>query len=236
MESSTDDTMRIGELSKRTDVSVPLIKYYLREGLLAAGERAGAPNQAAYGTVHLRRLRLLRALVEEGGLSTASIKQVMATVDGPDPLVAALGAVQDAVTPASSLSETAETREAGITIAGLVEKLGWQVSPANPGWQSAVRVLGACRRLGHTELDTLLEPYAEAMSAVARQEAAALIDDSDRDGSVEGAVLAVVLGTSLLAALRTMAQEDASVRYLAPTRARAEDVDHQTETTTQEQS
>ena len=37
--------MRVAELSRRTDVSVASIKYYLREGLLPAGERTG-PNQA----------------------------------------------------------------------------------------------------------------------------------------------------------------------------------------------
>jgi DNA-binding transcriptional MerR regulator len=208
--------MRIGELSGRSGVGVPLIKHYLREGLLPAGERAGAPNQASYGPAHLRRLRLLRALVEEGGLSTAAIKQVMATVDGPEPLVAALGAAQDAVTPVAALPETPETRDADATVAALVARLDWRVGPANPGWQSAVRVLGASRRLGHDELDTLLGPYAEAMSAVARREAEVLIDESDRDGSVEAAVIAIVLGTHLLSALRTMAQEDASTRLLAP--------------------
>jgi DNA-binding transcriptional MerR regulator len=38
--------MRIGELSKVTGVPVPTIKYYLREGLLPAGELS-SPNQAA---------------------------------------------------------------------------------------------------------------------------------------------------------------------------------------------
>ena len=47
--------MRIAELSRRSGVSVPTIKYYLREGLLAAGERTG-PNQARYDEAHLRRL------------------------------------------------------------------------------------------------------------------------------------------------------------------------------------
>jgi len=31
--------MRIGELSRRSGVPVPSIKYYVREGLLPAGER-----------------------------------------------------------------------------------------------------------------------------------------------------------------------------------------------------
>ena len=37
--------MRIAELSQTTGVPVPTIKYYLREGLLPAGELT-SPNQA----------------------------------------------------------------------------------------------------------------------------------------------------------------------------------------------
>ena len=55
--------MRIGELSKAAGVPVPTIKYYLREGLLAPGELT-SPNQASYGEAHIRRLRLIRALVD----------------------------------------------------------------------------------------------------------------------------------------------------------------------------
>jgi DNA-binding transcriptional MerR regulator len=43
----TTDSMRIAELSRRSGVSVPTIKYYLREGLLPPGERT-SPNQALY--------------------------------------------------------------------------------------------------------------------------------------------------------------------------------------------
>ena len=40
--------MRIAELSSRSGTSIPTIKYYLREGLLPAGEATGR-NQADYG-------------------------------------------------------------------------------------------------------------------------------------------------------------------------------------------
>ena len=40
--------VQMAELSRITGVSVPTIKYYLREGLLALGEAIRA-NQALYG-------------------------------------------------------------------------------------------------------------------------------------------------------------------------------------------
>ena len=64
--------MRIGELSRRTGVPVPTIKYYVREGLLPAGQLT-SPNQASYDDAHERRLRLIRALLDVGGLKVAAI-------------------------------------------------------------------------------------------------------------------------------------------------------------------
>src|SRR6478752_4591497 len=57
--------MRISELAGATGVTVPTIKYYLREGLLSEGARTSA-TQAEYGEDHVRRLRVVRALIESG--------------------------------------------------------------------------------------------------------------------------------------------------------------------------
>ena len=52
--------MKISELSAQSAVSIASIKYYIREGVLAAGEPTAA-NQADYGEEHLDRLRLIRS-------------------------------------------------------------------------------------------------------------------------------------------------------------------------------
>ena len=75
--------MKIAELSSRSGTSVPSIKFYLREGLLPAGESTGR-NQAEYSDEHLHRLRLIRALMDVGGLSVAAARDVIAAVDTPD--------------------------------------------------------------------------------------------------------------------------------------------------------
>ena len=49
--------MRISELAAVTGVTIPTIKFYLREGLLPSGV-ARAANQADYDETHVRRLRL----------------------------------------------------------------------------------------------------------------------------------------------------------------------------------
>ena len=72
--------MRISELSASSGITVPTIKFYLREGLLAPGSPR-AVNQADYGEPHLHRLRLIRALSEIGGLRLREIRGVLAAID-----------------------------------------------------------------------------------------------------------------------------------------------------------
>ncbi|MEU6100953.1 MerR family transcriptional regulator, partial [Streptomyces flaveolus] len=72
--------MRLADLSKRSGVSTATIKYYLREGLLPPGRQVNATT-AAYGEEHLRRLRLVRALIQVGKVPVATAREVLGHVD-----------------------------------------------------------------------------------------------------------------------------------------------------------
>jgi len=50
--------VKISELSSRSGVPVATVKFYLREGLLAGGEKS-SQTQASYDASHLSRLRLI---------------------------------------------------------------------------------------------------------------------------------------------------------------------------------
>lgn len=93
--------MRLAELSRRSGAARSTIKFYLREGLLPAGEPKGR-NQALYGERHLERLALIRALREVAGLSLEVVARVTAELDralargwdaGADPIGEALRAI-----------------------------------------------------------------------------------------------------------------------------------------------
>jgi DNA-binding transcriptional MerR regulator len=93
--------VRINELAERSGVSAATIKYYVREGLLRGGDRAGY-NQVSYDESHLHRIRLLRALLGLGGLPVAVAKEVIAAVDDPERTVhSTLGEAQRAVSKTS---------------------------------------------------------------------------------------------------------------------------------------
>jgi hypothetical protein len=109
------------------------------------------------------------------------------------------------------------------TVAELVARRGWAVTPGNPGRRAAVDVLATLERLGGERVAGLVDVYAEAMEAVARHEVTAVVDPGDRERSVERVAIGIVLGGALVAALRGMAEESASARLLAPGPAPAED-------------
>lgn len=209
--------MRVGELSRRSGVSVASIKYYLREGLLPPGERTG-PNQADYGEEHVRRLRTIRALIDVGGLSVATTRDVLAAADDPElPLHQALG-LASATTTAAPPAGGAEHDEARATaerhLSELVAERGWSVSADSPAWAAAAEVLATYVRLGDDDLAAQLGLYARAMESVAEQEVAAVVDRGDRTRTVEGVVVGTVLGDALLAAVRRLAQQHCSRRLL----------------------
>jgi DNA-binding transcriptional MerR regulator len=219
--------MRISELRARSGVPLPTIKYYLREGLLPRGEPAG-PNQASYGEGHVRRLRLIRALLEVGGISVAAAKSVIDAIDSDLPVEHTFGIAQRAV------SEQVDPGSLGPDAVAAVDTVlaGWHVSPENPGRLSAARTLGAFAAAGQQDLRGWVQRYAEAALLVA----AADLDEVDaREGRQEKAELIVVgtaLGDALFSGLRRAAQEHVSVERYADTR--APEPDHRIPITSEE--
>ena len=203
--------MRISELSSRSSVPVPTIKYYLREGLLQRGELSG-PNQAAYGESHVRRLRLIRGLIEVGGISVAAAKTVIEAIDSDLPVEQTFGIAQRAVS--EEVDPASLDADAVAAVDAVLE--GWQVSAENPGRLAAARALSAFAAAGQRDLRGWVQRYAAAALLVA----AADLDEVDaRDGRLDKAELVVVgtaLGDALLSGLRRAAQEHVSAeRYFA---------------------
>ncbi|MEU6330127.1 MerR family transcriptional regulator [Streptomyces sp. NPDC047049] len=205
--------MRIGELARRTGVPVPSIKYYTREGMLPPGERI-SPNQVQYAASHIRRLKLIRALTEVGGLSIAAAAEVLAGIDSPGTTPQGmLGTAQSAVSKVAAERGTDEMWErAEREVAELVRRHDWAVRPENPGWRTLVQVVVAYHELDQSELLGLLDRYAQAAGSLAAAELAAFDGVPSLDAQIEGAVLGTVLGDTAMAALRRIAQEDVARR------------------------
>ncbi|MFI1813608.1 MerR family transcriptional regulator [Streptomyces sp. NPDC020422] len=204
--------MRIGELSRRAGVPVPTIKYYVREGLLPAG-RLTSPNQASYEETHVQRLRLIRALLEVGGLSVAGIREVIAAIDDPERSVhKVLGAAADRVVPCYEGERGDDLGAAREAVADLIARRGWASDPKAPAAEALAVALAALESVGHGSFAEVLDAYADAAERVARVDVDFVARNVDRQELVESVVVGTVLGDAMFAALRRLAHVDASVR------------------------
>ncbi|GAA0899171.1 MULTISPECIES: MerR family transcriptional regulator [Streptomyces violaceusniger group] len=202
--------MRMSELSRMSGVPVATIKYYLREGLLPQGQ-ATAVNQADYGELHLRRLRLVRALIGVRGLSVSETKEILAGVsehasDMHEVLGLVLGARpvdKEAPPPA---------KEAFDEVDELLKEVGWQISDHAPAKQVIAEGLTTLRSLGMDVGWRTLLPYAELAGRCAALDLDQLRDTDDPLERAERAVVLTVLLEPVLLALRRLAQEDESAR------------------------
>jgi DNA-binding transcriptional MerR regulator len=196
-------------------VPVPTIKYYVREGLLWPGELT-SPNQAHYDESHLRRLRLIRALAEVGGLSITAIRELLAVAGSPATSPHdALGKAQYATTPRYEYRSSDPSQQAAAYQADeLIRSRGWQVKPDSPARDLLTGVLAALRDLGQDDLLTLADAYAGPAEQIAAADVAVILARQDLDNQLEGVIIGTVLGDTLLAALRRLAEENASARAI----------------------
>jgi hypothetical protein len=162
----------------------------------------------------VRRLRLIRALAEVGGLSIAAIRQLLAAASSPATSPhEALGKAQYATTPhydyrASDASRQAAARQAD----ELIRARGWQVRPDSTARELLTGVLAALRDLGQDDLLSLADAYAAPAEQIAAADLTAILRRPTLDSQLEGVIIGTILGDTLLAALRRLAEENTSAR------------------------
>ncbi|MER6627830.1 MerR family transcriptional regulator [Streptomyces sp. NPDC000987] len=209
--------MRLAELSKRSGVPIATIKYYLREGLLAPGRQINA-RTAEYDEEHLRRLRVVRALVQIGRLPVATAREVLGHIDDDSlgrtvRMGAALWALPQVPDPDG---EDEFVERARAEVERMLERLGWSnaqaLSTISPAYRSLVTGLAAFRRLGYDWDIELTVPYARLMHQVAVLDLDFVETHASEAERVEVAVLGTVLLEPVLSALRRVAQEEESAR------------------------
>jgi DNA-binding transcriptional MerR regulator len=208
--------VRIAELSSRSGTSIPSIKFYLREGLLPAGAPTGR-NQAEYAETHVKRLRLIRALIDVGGLSVAAARDVLAAVDSADvPDFDLLGVAHHALErPLRRDRDDPLWQAARNEVLALVRRRGWAIEDESPNLDRAADAVAAMRALDQEDLLGCLPTYLDAAERVAAEEVAAVVARGEPVRMVEGVVTGTILGEALLNAVRRLAQQNAAARLLA---------------------
>lgn len=202
--------MRIAALADATGLPIATLKYYLREGLLHPGA-ATAVNQAVYDDSHVRRARLVRALLELGNLQLGDIKRVLAAVDDETlPLHDAFGVAQDAMVPPRDRSGPAYATALD-EVDAFVRRHRLHVRPDAHVRGMLADALVAMRS-GGWQID--LTAFDDRMPALTAQAAAELgqVPAVDRAAQMEVAVVGTIAYEVALGALRRLALEHASWR------------------------
>ncbi|MFD7644550.1 MerR family transcriptional regulator [Kitasatospora sp. NPDC059795] len=215
--------MRLADLSERSGVSPATIKYYLREGLLPPGRLINT-TQAEYDESHLRRLRLVRAMIQIGRIPVATVREVLGHVDDDSlGLTIRLGAALwvlphpgEPAPDAPDASDDPSTDVARKRVDDLLARLGWttarEVGDLSPAYRALVSTLATLDRLGHSlDADDML-PYAHSMEQAATYDLDRMEILPTPAEQTEYAVTAAVLFEPILLNLRRLAQSEESAR------------------------
>lgn len=209
--------MRLSELSRRSGVSVATVKYYLREGLLAPGTPVTA-RQAEYDDEHLRRLRLIRALLTVGGMTISQARDVLAVAD--DPAFGRherLGIAQYMLPPQVAPPEKDDPQQpewdaTHRQLRDVLADLGWRVNDEAPAINSLTRAVVTLRALGYAFPLDYVRQYALAMHPIAEVELGVIEGYPVLEEAIEASVAYTMLNEPILLALRRLAHEDVSAR------------------------
>jgi DNA-binding transcriptional MerR regulator len=195
--------MKISNLSRRSGVSVPTIKFYLREQLLPPGNLT-ARNQAEYDETHLARLRLVRLLTGIGMMSLASVREVLAAIDSnclsPHGLAQV---VNRALMPEHQrlAAELDGCQFAEEGVGKFLNGVGWNVPADAPERESLKGVMSALHSLGVACTPDVFEPYVNAAERLALRE----IEGETAAEGAAAVVARVVLFEVAFAIMRRMA-------------------------------
>ena len=209
--------MQISELSARTGVSIPSLKFYLREGLLPQGQLS-APNQADYSESHVRRAALIRALRDVAGLSIAKIKAIVDALEHRE-LYEVMGQAVDSLGGETIAEFTPAQSEAAVEVDRLLGAFGLPAREDSLARHQIIAAFASVREMLFPGVPgEFLEPYAQAAIEITTIEQAAMpgLFDLEPESAIEKAILGLALLEPILVGFRRLAHERRVQDLIAP--------------------
>ena len=198
--------MRISELAVVTGVPVATMKYYVREGLLPPG-RAITPRLSEYDEEHVRRLRLLRALREVGGVPVTRLRALVGALEVGQSPMSLLEQTANALAPVAPTPGPgrADARE---MVGQVLDEAGWRVRPDGPDRENLAAALEVLAEFtGGPVPGQAIAPYVRAADDLARHEIGHLDPGRGDAALLQQMVVGQVLFGQVLGALRRLAEE-----------------------------
>jgi len=187
---------------------VATVKYYIREGMLAAGDPTG-PRRATYDTSHVQRIHLIKALTGPAGLSVSQAKAILQIIDAPrftliDRLAGATRVLADAAGADVGTDESYPRAER------VIRWLGEPYRAEPPAAALLESALQAVEAAGFQLHQDQFAVYGEHMLAIAASEITNI--PTDPAEAVRYVVLGTVLFEPVLTAIRRLGQQSLAKR------------------------
>lgn len=204
--------MKVSELSQRSGVSIASIKYYLREGLMVGGEQM-ATNQAVYSERHVRRLRLIRSLIDIGGLSITHVRATLAAVEDESlSMHDAFGAVMQGIDQLPADNEQVDVTTAYGEVQAWLSARDWHIEPDAPAPHRLAELVATLRRFDFPIALTDFDSAADTVERTVKVEVEYARAMPDRMSAVETMLIGTVILERALVEIRRLALEAASFR------------------------
>jgi len=206
--------MWISELSDRTRVPIDTINHYLRIGVLPRG-RPIADRRSEYDETHVERLRLIRAMIEVGGLRLDSVRRVFDSVDESQPsLRDALGQAHYELSR-HFIEDNEPTAGSLATVDGVIARQDWHIAEDSVHRAALAVSLDTLAEVDSSVNDVLLDFYARMAGQIAAFEISHVDASSSRDAAIRSVAIGTALYEPLIVLLRRLAQEHASRDWAA---------------------
>lgn len=212
--------MRLAELSERSGVPTATIKYYLRERLLPPGERITATT-SEYGEEHLRRLRLVRSLIQVGRMPVATAREVLEVAEDESlsqntRMGAAVWALPHGPEPDEDDPHAARAREQVDTVLRRMDwSYGQELGDTSPAYRMLVAAIASLDRLGYPHDTEHLLVHARLAGELAVADLDLVETYDTPPERIEAVVALTVLYEPVLLSLRRLAQTEESGRRFA---------------------
>ncbi|MDQ4047046.1 MAG: MerR family transcriptional regulator [Actinomycetota bacterium] len=201
--------MQLKELSERAGVSPASIKFYLREGLLPAGQSVHA-TRAEYSHQHVTRLELIHALRRVVGLNITQIRNLLKLADDGVPRLELLAAVQRTVLQLGEVgTDDGDLRTQGGD--AVVRFRNWPDVPSDAR-RALDSHLERMESLGVPVASGVLDAYSQALDNIAHFDITATTAPDDVNQLILTAAVGMHLHGQLVLKLLALAQASHAIR------------------------
>lgn len=201
--------VQLKELSERAGVSPASIKFYLREGLLPAGQSVHA-TRAEYSPQHVTRLELIQALRRVVGLNITQIRNLLKLADDGVPRLELLAAVQRTVLQLDGVG----TDDGALRTQGgdaVVRFRNWPDVPSDAR-RALDSHLERMESLGVPVASGVLDAYSQALDNIAHFDITATTAPDDVNQLILTAAVGMHLHGQLVLKLLALAQASHAIR------------------------